>query len=47
MKTIGHEQNAVYIPPELLKEAREAATEEHRPAEELVSNAVRLYLQQR
>jgi hypothetical protein len=47
MKTTGHEQNAVYMPPELLAEAREAASEEHRPADELVSDAVRRYLEQR
>ena len=47
MNTIDREQNAVYIPPELLAEARQAATEEHRPADELVSDAVRRYLQQR
>lgn len=47
MKTTGHEQNAVYIPPELLAEARQAATEEHRAPDELVSEAVRRYLQQR
>ncbi|MBV9268223.1 MAG: hypothetical protein JO061_18790 [Acidobacteriaceae bacterium] len=47
MKTTGHEQNAVYMPPELLAEAREAAEQEHRPADELVSDAVRRYLQQR
>ena len=47
MKTTGYEPNAVYMPPELLAEARRAATEEHRPADELVSDAVRRYLQQR
>jgi hypothetical protein len=47
MKTSGHEQNAVYMSPELLAEARRAANEEHRQADELVSDAVRRYLKQR
>jgi hypothetical protein len=47
MKTTGHEQNAIHISSELLAEARRAAEEEHRPADELVSDAVRRYLQQR
>ena len=47
MKTTSHEQNAVYMPPELLAEARQAADEEHRPADELVSDAVRRYLRER
>jgi hypothetical protein len=47
MKTPGHESNTVHMPPELLAEARQAATEEHRPADELVSDAVRRYLRER
>ena len=47
MKTTSHEPNIVHMPPELLAEARKAASEEHRPADELVSDAVRRYLQQR
>ena len=35
------------MPAELLAEARQAATEEHRPTDELVSDAVRLYLLRR
>ena len=35
------------MPPDLLAEARRAAHEEHRPADELVSDAVRRYLQER
>ena len=46
MKTTSHEPNIV-MPPELLAEARKAASEEDRPADELVSDAVRRYLQQR
>lgn len=47
MKTPSHESNAVHVPPDLLAEVREAATEEHRPADELVSDAVRRYLRER
>lgn len=47
MKTTGQEQSTVCMPPELLAQARQAAEEEHRPADELVSDAVRRYLQQR
>ncbi len=47
MKTTSHEPNAIHMPPELLAAARQAAEEEHRPADELVSDAVRRYLQQR
>lgn len=47
MKPSNHEPTAVYMPPELWAEARKAADEEHRPADELVSDAVRRYLQQR
>lgn len=47
MKPTSPEQNAVCIPPQLLAEARLAAEEEHRPAEDLVSDAVRRYLQLR
>ena len=46
MKTV-HESNAVHMSPELLAEARRAAEEEQRPADELVSDAVRRYLHQR
>lgn len=35
------------MPPELLAEARKAADEEHRPVDELVSDAVRRYLLER
>ena len=47
MKTPRPETNSVQMPSELLAEARKAAIEEHRPAEELVSDAVRHYLEQR
>ena len=35
------------MPAELMAELQEAATEEHRPADELASDAVRRYLQER
>jgi hypothetical protein len=47
MKTPSHESNVVHMSPELLAEARRAAEEEHRPADELVSDAVRRYLHER
>lgn len=47
MKTTCHESNIVHMPPELLAEARKAASEENRAADELVSDAVRRYLAQR
>jgi len=47
MRTASHEPNAIYMPPELLAEVRQAAEEEQRSADELVSDAVRRYLQQR
>lgn len=47
MKTPSPETNTVHVPPELLAEARKAAIEENRPADELVSDAVQRYLQQR
>lgn len=47
MKTPGHESNAVHVPPDLMAELHEAASEEHRPADELVSDAVRRYLRER
>lgn len=47
MKTTPNETDVVHMPPELLAEARKAASEEHRPADELVSDAVRRYLQNR
>jgi hypothetical protein len=43
----GNETNVVHMPPDLLAEARQAADEEHRPTDELVSDAVRLYLEGR
>jgi hypothetical protein len=47
MKTASNETDVVHMAPDLLAEARRAANEEHRPADELVSDAVRRYLQQR
>jgi Arc/MetJ family transcription regulator len=47
MKTPTHSSNIVHMPPELLAEARRVADEEHRPADELVSDAVRRYLESR
>lgn len=47
MKPHSHESDVVHMPPELLAEARRAADEEHRPADELVSDAVRRYLNER
>ena len=47
MKTPGQEPNIVHMPADLLAEARQAAHEEHRLADELVSDAVRRYLQER
>jgi hypothetical protein len=47
MKTTGQESNIVHMPADLLAEARQAADEEHRPADELVSDAVRRYLKTR
>lgn len=47
MKPTSHESNTVHMPPELLAEARKAADEEHRAADELVSDAVRHYLRLR
>jgi len=47
MKTTIDEPNIVHISAELLAAARQAAEEEQRPADELVSDAVRRYLQQR
>jgi hypothetical protein len=47
METISNETDVVHMPPDLLAEARRAANEEHRPADELVSDAVRRYLQER
>lgn len=37
----------MHMPADLLAEARRAADEEHRPADELVSDAVRRYLKTR
>lgn len=47
MKNIPNDTDAIHMPPDLLAQARQAATEEHRPADELVSDAVRRYLQER
>lgn len=47
MKTTPNDTDVVHMPPDLLAEARQAATEEHRPADELVSDAVRRYLESR
>ncbi len=47
MKTTSNDADVVHMPPELLAEARQAASEEHRLADELVSDAVRRYLQKR
>jgi hypothetical protein len=47
MKTTHQENNIVHMPADLLAEARKAADEEHRPADELVSDAVRRYLKTR
>ena len=47
MKNIPNDTDAIHMPPDLLAQARRAATEEHRPADELVSDAVRRYLQER
>jgi hypothetical protein len=40
-------ENSVSMPPALLAEVQDAAKEEHRPADELVRDAVRRYLQNR
>ncbi|HZQ55269.1 MAG TPA: hypothetical protein VFB14_23930 [Bryobacteraceae bacterium] len=47
MKPTPNDNDVVHMPPDLLAEARKAASEEHRPADELVSDAVRRYLKQR
>jgi hypothetical protein len=47
MSTTRNETDAVHMPPDLLAEARRAAYEEHRPADQLVSDAVRRYLRER
>lgn len=47
MKNIPNDTDAIHMPPDLLAQARQAATEEHRPVDELVSDAVRRYLQER
>lgn len=47
MKTPSNESDVVHMPTELLAEARRAADEEHRPADDLVSDAVRRYLAER
>jgi metal-responsive CopG/Arc/MetJ family transcriptional regulator len=43
----AHVQNAVTIPPALLAEVQAAAKEEHRAPDELVSDALRRYLEGR
>lgn len=47
MKNIPNDTDAIHMPPDLLAQARQAASEEHRPADELVSDAVRRYLESR
>ena len=47
MKTPSHDTSVIHMPPHLLAEAQRAAEEEHRPADELVSDAVRRYLRER
>ena len=47
MKTNPNDTDVVHMPPDLLAEARQAASEEHRAADELVSDAVRRYLESR
>ena len=47
MKNIPNDTDAIHMPPDLLAQARQAASEEHRPADELVSDAVRRYLAER
>jgi len=45
--TIGEENYVVRMPSELLAEARRVADEEQRTLDELVSDAVRVYLRDR
>lgn len=47
MTTNPNDTDVVHLPLELLAEARQAASEEHRTVEELVSAAVRRYLDSR
>lgn len=47
MKNTHNDTDAIHMPPDLLAQARQAASEEHRPADELVSEAVRRYLESR
>lgn len=47
MKTTQNDTDVIHMSPELLGEARRAAIEEHREADELVSDAVRRYLRER
>jgi metal-responsive CopG/Arc/MetJ family transcriptional regulator len=47
VKNTSHDANVVHMPPDLLAEAHRAADEEHRPTDELVSEAVRRYLRER
>ena len=47
MKNVPNDTDAIRLPPDLLTQARQAAPEEHRAVDELVSDAVRRYLQER
>lgn len=47
MKTTPSDIDVIHMSPELLAEARRAASEEQREADELVSDAVRRYLRER
>lgn len=47
MKTSGEDNAAFPLPLALLAEVQAAAEEEHRPADELVREAVRRYLESR
>ena len=47
MRTVSNETGVVHSPSDLLAEARRAAKEEQRCADELVSDAVSRYLQER
>ena len=47
VKTTSQENTTVQMAPDLLVEARRAATEEQRPTDQLASDAVRRYLRDR
>jgi hypothetical protein len=47
MKTPGNEPDIVHMPPDLLAQARRAADEEQRTADDLVRDAVERYLKDR